>query len=68
MWITQYRKIIAVCSEIHTKHINALRGQNAKFPIVKLGGTYSNQRSNYQTGTVEHIRAPAATKTITTFR
>jgi hypothetical protein len=64
----QYRKFIAVCSEIHTTHINALRGQNAEFLIVKPGGTYSNQRANYQTGTVEHIRAPTATKTITTFR
>jgi restriction endonuclease len=25
-----YREIIAVCSEIHTKHINTLYGQNAK--------------------------------------
>jgi len=68
MWIMQYRKIITVCSEIHIKHINALHGRNAKFLIVKPGGTYSNQRANYQTGKVEHIRAPAATKTITTFR
>jgi hypothetical protein len=68
MWIMQYRKIIAASSEIHAKHINALRGQNAKFLIVKHGSTYSNQRANYQIGTVQHIRAPAATKTITTFR
>jgi len=26
-----YREIIAVCSEIHTKHKNALCGQNARF-------------------------------------
>jgi hypothetical protein len=26
-----YREIIAVCSEIHTKHINTLCGQNAEF-------------------------------------
>jgi hypothetical protein len=64
----QYRKIIAVCSEIHIKHINALCGQNAKFLNVKPGGTYSNQRANYQTETVEHKTAPATTKTITTFR
>ena len=31
-----YREIIAVCSEIHTKHINSLRGQNAEFVNVKL--------------------------------
>jgi hypothetical protein len=37
-----YREIIAVCSEIHTKHINTLCGQNVKFVNVKPGGTYSN--------------------------
>jgi hypothetical protein len=26
-----YRAIIAVYSEIHTKHINSLRGQNGEF-------------------------------------
>jgi hypothetical protein len=37
-----YREIIAVCSEIHTKHINTLSGQNVEFVNVKPGGTYSN--------------------------
>jgi hypothetical protein len=36
-----YREIIAVCSEIHTKHINTLCGQNVEFVNVKPGGTYS---------------------------
>jgi hypothetical protein len=31
-----YREIIAVCSEIHTKHINTLCGQNEEFENVKL--------------------------------
>jgi hypothetical protein len=31
-----YREIIAVCSEIHTKHINALCGQNVGFVNVEL--------------------------------
>ena len=31
-----YREIIAVCSEIHTKHINTLCGQNVDFANVKL--------------------------------
>jgi len=31
-----YRKIIAVCSQIHTKHKNTLCGQNVKFLNVKL--------------------------------
>ena len=28
-----YREIIAVCSQIHTKHINTLCGQNAELHI-----------------------------------
>ena len=31
-----YREIIAVCSQIHTKHINTLCGQNAELLNVKL--------------------------------
>jgi hypothetical protein len=38
-----YREIIAVCSEIHTKHINTLCGQNVELLNVKPGGTYSNR-------------------------
>jgi hypothetical protein len=37
-----YREIIAACSEIHTKHINTLCGQNVELLNVKPGGTYSN--------------------------
>jgi hypothetical protein len=37
-----YSEIIAVCSEIHTKHINTLWGQNVELLNVKDGGTYSN--------------------------
>jgi hypothetical protein len=37
-----YSEIIAVCSEIHTKHINTLCGQNVELLNVKHGGTYSN--------------------------
>ena len=39
--LTLYREIIAVCSEIHTKHINAFCGQNTEFGNIKAGGTYS---------------------------
>ena len=42
-----YSEIIAVCSQIHTKHINTLCGQNIELSNVKLavhvvttGGTY----------------------------
>ena len=31
-----YREIIAVCSQIHTKHTNTLCGQNAELLNVKL--------------------------------
>jgi hypothetical protein len=37
-----YSEIIAVCSQIHTKHINALCGQNVEFLYVEPGGTVSN--------------------------
>ena len=33
---------VAVCSEIHTKHINTVCGQNVELLNVKLDGTYSN--------------------------
>jgi len=31
-----YREIIAVCFQIHTKHINTLCGQNVELLNVKL--------------------------------
>ena len=34
--LMQYREIIAVCSQIHTKHINTLCGQNGELRNVKL--------------------------------
>ena len=37
-----YREIIAVCSQIHTKHINTLCGQNVEIVDVISGGTYSD--------------------------
>jgi hypothetical protein len=36
-------EIIAVFSQIHTKHINTLCGQNLKFCNIKPGGAYSNR-------------------------
>ena len=30
-----YREIIAVCSQIHTKHVNTLYGQNVELLSVK---------------------------------
>ena len=40
-----YREIIVVCSEIHTKHINTLCGQNVGFVNFNPGGTYSDHRA-----------------------
>ena len=37
-----YREIIAVCSQIHTKHINTLCGQNVELLSVKFVDTESN--------------------------
>jgi len=37
-----YTEMNAVCSQIHTKHINTLCGQNVEFVNVKPGGTYSD--------------------------
>jgi len=37
-----YREIIAVCSQIHTKHINTLCGQNVEIFNGKPGGIYTN--------------------------
>jgi hypothetical protein len=38
-----YGEIIAVCSEIHTKHINTLCGQNVGLLNVTPAGTYSDR-------------------------
>jgi hypothetical protein len=40
--LMRYREIIAVCSEIHIKHINTLCGQNVELLNVKPGGAYSD--------------------------
>ena len=37
-----YREIIAVCSEIHTKHINTVCVQNVELLNVKYSGIYSD--------------------------
>jgi hypothetical protein len=53
-----YREIIAVCSEIHTKHINTLCGQNVEFVNAKPGGTYS---SNHWALESQSMTRPATT-------
>jgi len=37
-----YREKIAVCSQIHTQHINTLCRHNVEFLNVTPGGTYSD--------------------------
>ena len=37
-----YTEIIAVCSEIHTKHTNTLCGQNVELLDVKHGGKHGD--------------------------
>ena len=47
-----YSEIIAVCSQIHTKHINTLRGQNLELLNVKLAVhmvTARNTKAGYFT-------------------
>ena len=39
-----YREIMAVCSEIHTKHINTLCGQNVELLNVKLVVHHATRR------------------------
>ena len=36
-----YREISAVCSQIHTKHVNTPCGQNVELLNVKLRSTYT---------------------------
>jgi len=40
-----YREIIAICFQIHTKHINTLCGQNVELLNVESIGIYSDNLS-----------------------
>jgi len=51
-----YREIIAVCSEIHTKHINIMCGQNVELLNVNLVvHTYSYHSAVHIVITVRYI-------------
>jgi hypothetical protein len=41
-----YRKLIALCAEIHTEHINLPCEHNAELLYVKSGGTQSNRQES----------------------
>ena len=43
-----YSEIIAVSSEIHTKHINTLCGQNVEFVCVLPGDSFSAESFVFQ--------------------
>jgi hypothetical protein len=47
-----YWEIIAVCSEIYTKHKNTPSEQKVVFFYVKTGGTYSDHCAVYKVTTV----------------
>jgi hypothetical protein len=48
-----YREIIGVRSQLHTKHINTLCGQNVQFLNVKP----SNTQNNLLTSGINRVRA-----------
>jgi len=50
-----YRETMAVCSQIHTKNINTLCGQNVELLNVKLCGTYSDHCAVHIVTTVRYI-------------
>jgi hypothetical protein len=45
-----YREIIAFCSQIHTKHINTLCGQNVELLTATPGGTYNDHLKGLNLG------------------
>ena len=50
-----HSEIVAVCSEIHTKHINSLCGQNIEFLNIKAGGTYIKSSSTGETQALQSL-------------
>ena len=52
-----YREIIAVCSQIHTKHKNTLCGQNVELLNVEPGGV-SGVASFWRPGRITTLAVP----------
>jgi len=57
-----YREIIAVCSQIHTKHINTLCGQNVELWALNFVLHYS-----VVTTERERVKAPILVKQLAEF-
>ena len=55
-----YREIIAVCSQIHTKHINILHGQNVELDIK----TQSVPRSKHSVSVIQNSQLMLYTEII----
>jgi hypothetical protein len=58
----QYREIIAVCSEIHTKHINTLCGQDVEFGGTKSYHCAIQQQIIREMPTAEQVTLTRLTK------
>ena len=50
-----YREIIAVCSQIYTKHINTLRGQNVECYIFRPYRAVNTLRLGYKNQSVNGV-------------
>ena len=48
-----YREIIAVCSQMHTKQINTLCGQNVEFYILSPYRSVNTLRLDYKNQSVD---------------
>jgi hypothetical protein len=57
-----YREIIVICSQIHTKYINAVCGQNIELLNVKTVGTYSDHCVVHIVTIVRYIYLPLSFK------
>jgi len=49
-----YREIIAICSQIHTKHINTLSGQNVGLLNFKPGDTPLSFMGHFSPKDISH--------------
>jgi hypothetical protein len=62
-----YREIIAVCSQIHTKHTNTLCGQNVELLNVKLAVRIVTTKPELSSEAVQPDPTPHHTRTPSSF-